>query len=291
MKRVVVSVLVGAAFIGGGLAYAAMDTSTTEKAAQACYEHHEFGAEPVDVAKTSDGAEVLAQVSWGANDYGWCYLVLDRQATKVLRDHASGSLTYPTPTPEPTPSPAEQKIIDNYPDFYTCAIAGSRHCQHPPSEPTAEPTTPAVTKVSQHAAGYGQACLTTTGCSLDYFDVPTNQFLEVGEDIAPGKWNIAERFNPSCGVYRFNTAIDSHPFYGLGSGNRGSVGADYLHEFRPRFLIQQPSGDYLWHPAVIEEHDFFSGSVRWPEVATFTIEESDYMVVIKTGSGLVDRGC
>lgn len=93
----------------------------------------------------SSGAEVLAQVSWGANDYGLCYLVLDGQATKVLRDHALGSLTYPTPTPEPTPSPAEQAIIDNYPDYYTCAIAGSRDCQHPPPEPTAEPTTPALT--------------------------------------------------------------------------------------------------------------------------------------------------
>ncbi|MCQ3808959.1 MAG: hypothetical protein KTV68_00235 [Acidimicrobiia bacterium] len=159
-----------------------------------------------------------------------------------------------------------------------------------PSQPNTDARVPSLT-VSQSAAGYRQPCLTTTGCSLDYFSVPTNQFLEVGEDIAPGKWNLGERFSPSCGVYRFNTAIDSHPFYGLGSGNRGNVEADYLHEFRPRFLIQQPSGAYRWHPAVIEEHDFFTGGVRWPDVATFTIEESDYMVVIKTGSGRIDRGC
>ena len=155
----------------------------------------------------------------------------------------------------------------------------------PPSEPTHVPT------VNQSAVGHGQACLTTTGCSLDYFDVPTNQFLEVGEDIAPGKWNLGERFDPSCGVYRFNTAIDSHPFYGLGKNNRSTVEADYLHEFRPRLLIQQPSGDYRWHPSVIAEHDFFTGGVRWPDVATFVIEESDYMVVLKTGSARSNRGC
>lgn len=157
----------------------------------------------------------------------------------------------------------------------------------PSSEATQGPTNPSPT-VSESAAGYGQACLTTTGCSLEFFDVPTNQFLEVGEDIAPGKWNL-KRGETYCRVYRFNTAIDSHPFYGLGNRNRSSVGADYLHEFRPRFLVQQPSGDYRWHPAVIAEHDF--SGIQWPDVPTFTIEVSDYIVMVKTSSPLPNWVC
>ena len=147
------------------------------------------------------------------------------------------------------------------------------------STPTSQPTQDPTSTVRQSAAGYGQQCLTTTGCSLEYFDVPTDQFLEVGVDIAPGKWNL-KRGSTSCFAYRFNAAIDSHPFYGVDKGNRDSVGNDYHSEFRQRFLIQQPSGEYRWHPAVIAEY-LFSG-VEWPDFPTFAIEESDYMVVVKT---------
>lgn len=158
-----------------------------------------------------------------------------------------------------------------------------------PATPTQGPTVPSP-RVSQSAAGYGQQCLTTTGCSLDYFDVPTDQFLEVGRDIAPGKWNL-KRGDTLCRVYRFNAAIDSHPFYGLGNSNRDSVGARGFStfDFRGHFLIQQPSGNYKWHSSVIAEHDFIG--VGWPDVPTFTIEGSDYMIVVKTLHPSLTRGC
>ncbi|WP_419850471.1 hypothetical protein [Candidatus Poriferisocius sp.] len=55
-------------------------------AAQRCSRHHGFGAEPVDVAKTADGAVVLAQVRWGYRaEINLCYLVLDDAAVEVLR--------------------------------------------------------------------------------------------------------------------------------------------------------------------------------------------------------------
>ena len=52
---------------------------------QRCFEHHGFGAEPVDVAKSADGQTVLAQVSWGYHDSIGCFLTLDPLALEVLR--------------------------------------------------------------------------------------------------------------------------------------------------------------------------------------------------------------
>ena len=54
-------------------------------AAQRCFEHHKFGAQPVDVAKTTDRQTVLAQVSWGYHDAIGCYLTLDAAALAALR--------------------------------------------------------------------------------------------------------------------------------------------------------------------------------------------------------------
>lgn len=54
-------------------------------AAQRCFEHHRFGAEPVDVAKSVDGETVLAQVGWGWHEAIGCYLALDDEAVAVLR--------------------------------------------------------------------------------------------------------------------------------------------------------------------------------------------------------------
>ena len=54
-------------------------------AAQRCFEHHKFGRQPVDVAKSADGQTVLAQVSWGYHDSIGCYLTLDNDALAALR--------------------------------------------------------------------------------------------------------------------------------------------------------------------------------------------------------------
>ena len=56
-----------------------------QTAAERCFEHHKFGAQPVDVAKTAEGDTVIAQVSWGYHDTIGCYLTLDDAALAVLR--------------------------------------------------------------------------------------------------------------------------------------------------------------------------------------------------------------
>ena len=58
-------------------------------AARRCSEVHEFGAQPVDVAKTADGQTVLAQLRWGFHDSIGCFLVLDTAATAALRAASS----------------------------------------------------------------------------------------------------------------------------------------------------------------------------------------------------------
>ena len=50
-----------------------------------CFEHHKFGAEPVDVAKTADGETVLARLSWGFDERIGCYLALDSAAINTLQ--------------------------------------------------------------------------------------------------------------------------------------------------------------------------------------------------------------
>ena len=56
-----------------------------QTAAERCFEHHRFGAQPVDVAKSAGGQTVLAQVSWGYHDSIGCYLTLDDAALAALR--------------------------------------------------------------------------------------------------------------------------------------------------------------------------------------------------------------
>ena len=81
---VVVIALVGAvAAVAGGPA--AAQTGGKPDAARRCFEHHNFGALPVDVAKTADGQTVLAQVSWGYHNSIGCFLSLDDRALSVLR--------------------------------------------------------------------------------------------------------------------------------------------------------------------------------------------------------------
>ena len=58
---------------------------TQQTAAERCFEHHKFGAQPVDVAKSADGQTVLAQVSWGYHDAIGCYLTLDGEALAALQ--------------------------------------------------------------------------------------------------------------------------------------------------------------------------------------------------------------
>ncbi|MYL08333.1 MAG: hypothetical protein F4015_02360, partial [Acidimicrobiia bacterium] len=80
-----------------GLGLASTSPAGAVSAAEVCSDHHTFGQEPVPVAKTADGTEVLAQVNWEWNETIGCYLVLDSQAVNTLRAKAA-YLTTPTPT-------------------------------------------------------------------------------------------------------------------------------------------------------------------------------------------------
>ncbi len=63
----------------------AAQSDTLPSAAKRCFEHHKFGAQPVDVAKTADRQTVLAQVAWGYHDAIGCYLTLDDTALAALQ--------------------------------------------------------------------------------------------------------------------------------------------------------------------------------------------------------------
>ena len=69
-----------------------------------CSEHHEFGLNPVDVAKTADGTAVLARLVWNWHDSIGCFLTLDAEAVETLQA-AHAAANAPDPTPEPTPDP------------------------------------------------------------------------------------------------------------------------------------------------------------------------------------------
>ena len=79
----VCGLLSGIAAVAAGPAAAQGDAQ--QSVAQRCFEHHRFGAEPVDVAKSADGQTVLAQTSWNWHDAIGCYLTLDDTALAVLR--------------------------------------------------------------------------------------------------------------------------------------------------------------------------------------------------------------
>ena len=53
--------------------------------AQRCFAVHQFGAQPVDVAKSADGETVLAQLNWGFHEAIGCYLTLNEAALQTLR--------------------------------------------------------------------------------------------------------------------------------------------------------------------------------------------------------------
>ena len=73
-------------------------------ASQLCSDHHQFGREPVDVAKTADGNTVLARLVWNWHDQIGCYLTLDPEAVGALQA-AHTAANAPDPTPDPTPDP------------------------------------------------------------------------------------------------------------------------------------------------------------------------------------------
>lgn len=78
-----------------------------QSAAERCFERHQFGAQPVDAAKTADGQTVLAQTSWRYHDSIGCYLVLDDTALATLRTAHTDTGTTPDDPDDPPPDPTE----------------------------------------------------------------------------------------------------------------------------------------------------------------------------------------
>ena len=74
-----------------------LPTAETEDSRR-CFEHHQFGQRPVDVAKTADKQTVLARLSWGYHDSIGCYLTLDNHSLNTLRTAADTPVTTTTRT-------------------------------------------------------------------------------------------------------------------------------------------------------------------------------------------------
>ena len=89
------------------------DTET--EASQGCFQHHQFGQRPVDVAKSADRQTVLARLSWGYHDTIGCYLTLDDSALATLRANAQSDPT-PDPTVNPTPEPTPDPTVNPTPE-------------------------------------------------------------------------------------------------------------------------------------------------------------------------------
>lgn len=89
-----VAVVVGLAVVGLAVSSRVV---LADEAADRCFGFHRFGQGPVDVAKSADGSEVLAQGRWGYHDSIGCYLVLDDGAVGALRAGASAVAPQPTP--------------------------------------------------------------------------------------------------------------------------------------------------------------------------------------------------
>ncbi len=111
MKPKVPLVLAGWALLVGLAAFASPVSAhgpAQQSAAQQCFERHQFGAQPVDVAKTADGQTVLAQTSWNWHDAIGCYLTLDDQALAILQA---------APSPQSLPeaeTAASQRCFDSH---------------------------------------------------------------------------------------------------------------------------------------------------------------------------------
>ena len=89
-----------------------LPTGPVDSISQRCSAVHRFGATPVPVAKTTDGTGILAYIRWLPNDTGDCYLVLDNQATTVLR----------ASIPEPLPELDVQQNPLSVGTWHSCAI-------------------------------------------------------------------------------------------------------------------------------------------------------------------------
>ena len=97
MRRAFASLLAVAA-LAAGIAFAAISTAVAQvDDAADCADRFGFARNPVPVAKTADGQQVLASVKWGYSP-GLCYLVLDEAAVHVLRNNPpTGSAQVTTP--------------------------------------------------------------------------------------------------------------------------------------------------------------------------------------------------
>ena len=94
----VIAALLAISALVAGIALATASTAVAQvDDAADCAERFGFARNPVPVAKTADGQQVLASVKWGYSP-GLCYLVLDDAAVQALRTNPpTGSAQVTTP--------------------------------------------------------------------------------------------------------------------------------------------------------------------------------------------------
>ena len=133
-------------------------------------------------------------------------------------------------------------------------------------------STSTLAPIDEEALGYGFSCLIEPGCNPNYFDVPTNQALRVGVDIAPGKWR--SRFpsiNGDCTMVALTESVTEHSdFPGLN--------VEWSGWERDLLLIPQPDGSLQRHPSVREW--VFNDWVYADRRATLNVLGTDYAVII-----------
>lgn len=90
-----------------GLAAAAQPDDAVLTAATRCSAIHGFAAQPVPVAYTADGSEILASTKWDYNaTTPLCYLLVDNDAIQALREHHDNPRAEGDPTSAATCSAA-----------------------------------------------------------------------------------------------------------------------------------------------------------------------------------------
>ncbi|MXW26765.1 MAG: hypothetical protein F4Z77_10810 [Dehalococcoidia bacterium] len=152
-------------------------------------------------------------------------------------------------------------------------------------EATPEPTEAPGSTTSRFGRMYGEgeSCLTTTGCGMGYFSLPSNTPLIVGVDIAPGKWNsdYESAGEDSCYALRLDSTVRQHSQYTeeFSTIGEGYEWESHIGRMRPFALFEeQPSGRYEWHSSVIERRS--TDYVYGPREFTIEVEASDYALLI-----------
>ena len=187
MRNLLTTALAVAA-LAAGITFATASPAVAQvNDAADCAQRFGFAQNPVPVAKTADGQQVLASVRWGYTT-GLCYLILDDAAVQTLRANP------PTQIPQATTS-ADR------------AAANRCHNAHRPAHGFAQNPVPvAKTADGQQVLASVRWGYTTGLCYLTLDDAAV-QTLRAGSQTAPATNPLAIPANPpsriSAGTFHF----------------------------------------------------------------------------------------